>query len=585
MSDYLYSSIPKLKGTMSDAISAIYLTSPPCVQEFHGEWGSLAISSSHYSGFQPYETEQHLMVVIGGPVLYFRDNDFLVSDDSLEATQSIYQRWILDKSIQWDEDLSGPFNILLIDKTKKHLRVITDLMAFIPVYGLQKAESLYLGTHIDALATVADEKNNFDSVSLADFVLNGAITYPYTAYQDIRQLAPSSETTFTDFAEVPIIKNYWQPTEVNPYSDIQTAAEDVRAGLKGYIERVTSKMDKVAQFISGGEDSRALSGMLPNRLQRDAYVFLDQMNREGRIAEKVAAKYDATFTPGLRSNIHYLEILPEASKLVGTGHQYHHAHSLGFDKQYKLADYTAVFGGVLSDCFLKSAIALKHLNTGRYPFLPETFRKEVSQKEQIDHSSIKNEIADKVLARRATRFEDIKKLRPVTAYEWFLFYPASMEPVMPNLYTTRRLFASYEPFTCKESVKIWAVVPTEWKLNRRLFNRAVKPYLEPTKWLLHADGRLPYFSWKKNIPVQLPIWFYRQVAKRTGLIKGNQGPWGDWSQTLKSPEWKKAVEDYSGSSKNIDFLVDTKQIRDILMSDILNIDQRINLLQVASHKA
>ena len=585
MSDYLYSSIPQLKGSLSDSISAIYLKSPPHMQEFHGEWGSLAVSQSHYSGFQPYETEQHLMIVIGSPVLYFRNNDFLTSDDSSEATQSIYQRWVVDNSIEWDEDLSGPFTVLLINKIKQSLKVITDLMGFIPVYGCQKAENLYLGTHIDALATVAGEENNFDSVSLADFVLNDAITYPYTAYNIIWQLAPGSQTTFIKSLVNPEVTPYWQPTETNPYSDIQTAAEVLRAGLEGYIDRVTSKMDKIAQFISAGEDSRALSGMLPNRLQQDAYVFLDYMNREGRIAKKVATKYKTTFTAGFRSKTHYLEILPEASKLVGTGHQYHHAHSLGFDKQYKLADYSAVFGGYLSDSLLKASYASKHLKTGRYPFIPETFKKQASQTKRIKHSAIKDSVLTEIFNRRMTRFKNLEQLRPTTANEWFVLYPATMRATIPNIYTTRRLFCSYEPFMCKESVKVSAAVPTQWKMNRRLFNRALKPYLEPTKWLLHADGRLPYFSWKTNIPVQFPTWFYRQVAKRTGLIKGNQGSWGDWLQMLKSPEWKKTTEAYSGSSQDMDFLVDDKDVLNLLMSDELTIDSRINLLQTTFHKA
>src|SRR5690606_4300889 len=109
---------------------------------FHGRWGSLAITQSHYRGFRPYENEHYLMVVIGGPVLYFRDNDFLVAEDSHEATEAIYKRWVLDGKIQWDEDLSGPFTILLIDKTRRSATVVTDLMAFIPVYSCQKPGEL-----------------------------------------------------------------------------------------------------------------------------------------------------------------------------------------------------------------------------------------------------------------------------------------------------------------------------------------------------------------------------------------------------------------------------------------------------------
>src|SRR5690554_2672165 len=100
-------------------------------------------------------------------------------------------------------------------------------------------------------------------------------------------------------------------------------------------------MTKVAQFISAGEDSRSLSGLLPERLNRDAFVFLDSMNREGRIAEKVAHAYGAKFHMGKRHPLHYIHIMDEASALVGSGHEYMHCHSLRFDKEFNLDAYPA----------------------------------------------------------------------------------------------------------------------------------------------------------------------------------------------------------------------------------------------------
>src|SRR5690625_2743443 len=100
MNDYIFASVQQPAGVLTDALNDIYTRTPPVAHEFHGVWGSLAVAQGHYRGFQPYENERHLMVVIGGPVLYFRDNDFLVADDSNEATESIYHRWITEDRIQ-----------------------------------------------------------------------------------------------------------------------------------------------------------------------------------------------------------------------------------------------------------------------------------------------------------------------------------------------------------------------------------------------------------------------------------------------------------------------------------------------------
>lgn len=581
MSDYLYSSSPQKEGELSNSITSIYLNSPPLVKEYHGDWGALAVSYSHYSGFQPFETEEHLMVVIGGPVFYFRDNDFLVQKDSSEATESIYHRWVIDDKMIWDEDLSGPFTIFLLNKKDKIVKVVTDLMSFIPIYVHKNSKELYLGTHIDALAKISNQSGNFDSVSLADFVINDVITYPYTAYKNISQISPSSETSFIEGNEV--VKSYWLPQEINSFSNLNEASESLRCGLKSYVDRVTNKMEKVAQFISGGEDSRALSGLLDSNLERDAYVFLDKMNREGKIAEKVADKYEINFNVGYRKDTHYLDILPEASRLVGTGHQYHHAHSLGFDKTYKLAEYSAVFGGYLSDSLLKSAYALNYKKTNRYPFLPDLFKKGESRTKALENKLFDEYVLNKVSERRVAHFNKIKYLRPVSAHEWFVLYPATMRTAIPNLYTTRRLFKSYEPFMCKESVKISAEVPTSWKLNRRLFNKSMKPYLEKTKWTLHADGRLPYFTWWVNSPIQFPIWFYRHLAKRVGLIKGNQGPWGSWLQISQGAEWKKNISTYSKSFNGYNIFLNENEndMIEILSSQYINIPQKVNIFQLA----
>lgn len=578
MSDYIYSSIPQPKSFLENQIKRIYKESAPQVFEYHGDWGSLAVSKQHYHGFRVLENENHLFIVIGGPVLCFQKNDFLVEPDSNTGTNAIYQRWLVDKEIRWDEDLSGPFTLLLIDKQVKSLTVITDLMAFIPVYYKQKAEGLFLGTHIDALARVAGEADNLDQVSLADFVLNNVVTFPYTTYENVYQLDPGSIIKFEGQGRSE--KSYWLPTERNPYKNLEGASLSLREGIIGYINQITSSMTEVAQFISAGEDSRSLSGMLPQHLKRDAYIFLDHMNREGRIAKEVAEIYGTKFTVGYRGQNHYLDILPEASILVGMGHQYTHAHSIGFDKQYNLSRYPAVFGGYLSDSLLKAAYTRKTSVQGRFPFVPEIFIKGENRTKAIKKDYINSEVLTELNERRKKRFENVQKIRPDSAHEWFVLWPATMRATIPNVYTTRRLFRSYEPFMCKEAVKISAAVPTQWKLNRKLFNQAMKPYLKPSKWLLHADGRLPYFSWWVNMPIQFPIWFYRHVAKRIGLIKGNQGPWGDWRNVLRGESWRRMVEEYSVNAERLGFLEDDANLQSLLLTERMTIEQKINLIQI-----
>lgn len=580
MSDYLFSSLIKEKGYLSSCIKSIYSEAAPSCFEYHGKWGSLATSKGHYRGFLPYENEIHICVVIGAPVLYFRNNDFLTQPDSSTATQAIYERWVLQRAMNWVHDLSGPFTVLLINKKTALVTVVTDLMAFIPVYSCLREDTTYLGTHVDALAQLAGENEQYDEVSLADFILMDRVTFPYTVYAALRQEVPGSEIAF-DTGSRKEIHTYWVPTEENPYATIDEAAKSLRQGIEKYVDTVTENMPRLAQFISAGEDSRALSGLLPHEKPRDAYIFLDRMNREGEIAKRVADVYGAKFFVGYREPLHYLDILPEAAQLVGSGHQYSHAHSLGFNKHFGLANYPAVFGGYLSDSLLKGQYVPKLKGTGRFPFLPqiEISKSPLEKKNKLE-VFLQEEVLEKIKKRTNEHFYWLKELRPNSCNEWVFLYPGSMRAGVPNFYSTRRLFKSYEPFLSHEVVRVAAAAPIKWKLNRQLFHRAMRPYLKKSQWILHADGRLPYYPYWVNMPLQTSVWFSRQIKKRLGFQKGNQGPWGDWATVFGSERWQQQLSEL-GDIAGIDALFrdDISYTETNFLSAATN-GQKVNLSQV-----
>jgi hypothetical protein len=98
------------------------------------------------------------------------------------------------------------------------------------------------------------------------------------------------------------------------------------------------------------------------------------MNREGRLALRVAEAYGEACTVSYRAGSHYLDIMPEASTLVGLGHQYTHAHSLGFDRDHHLKGYQAVFGGYFSDTLLKAGQVKLFKGLALLPFMPQVRR-------------------------------------------------------------------------------------------------------------------------------------------------------------------------------------------------------------------
>ena len=308
------------------------------------------------------------------------------------------------------------------------------------------------------------------------------------------------------------------------------------------------------------------------------------MNREGKFAQKAAKAYGADLYIGTRTKTHYIEIMPFCSNLVGSGSQYHHAHSYGFHKSFNLNKYSAVFGGLYSDALLKGARIRKTKLSNKLPLVGEIINKSFTLRNVNDNNRLfTDEVIKELTIRRNNHYNYIRQFRTESTEEWFELWPSSMNKIIPNLHANRRLFKSYEPFLSNGVVKISASVPQSWKLNRRLFHLAIQPLLKPTKWMFHSDGRLPYFSWRVNSFIQFFYKLYKKFGTKLGIIKGNQGPWGEWKVVVNSREWKESIKKYGDSFNEISNVFEKKDIMEILTDNNVNYFERVNLMQVLYH--
>lgn len=580
MSDFVYSSLPQPLGKLAADIKSIQRNKPVEISEYHGDWGSLAFIQNHYSGFQSVETQSHIVVIVGGPILFFPQSRN-ISDSRIAGTLSVYERW-KGGNIVWDKDLSGPFVVLIIDKLTKEVICVTDLMMFIPVYQSEDRKNLVLGTHVDCIAKAFHVEHDYDNISITDFILNDVVTYPYTIYRSIRQCQPATVHHYKVHDGFVCNENspYWFPFEEVSYGHIDEAASALRQALSTYIDKATDQIDEMGQFISGGEDSRAVTGLLPRYKKRHAFIFLESLSKEGEVAEKIAKIYGAFFNIEFRTKTYYLDILSEAVDLVGGGNQYLHGHSIGLVQKCGLKNFPAVFGGYLSDSLIKGNYSRKVWFHKKVPFFPEFFIRAGKEFAQESESAIfPADILDAVNQRRKEQMQRVEKIRPVTYNEWFVLWPATMRSGIPNFSSTRRLFRSYEPFMCSDVVKISAAVPITWKLNRRLFHKAMKPVLKPSWWVIHNfDGRFPYFSWWFNIPVQFSIWILRQIKKRMGMK--SPPPWADWSSLAQSQKWKEMVQAYSEEYKKYMPHFRTKEGVCPFHNDEMDMIKKMNFMQV-----
>jgi len=582
MSDFIYSTSRQQPGRLQAILRDIHSQSKHALREYHGSWGSLALRRNHYPGYVEVETETHILVVVGGPLLAHEDKK-----NSPNNTEDCHSRSILSlatgaSALDWDNILDGPFCLLLISKENGQFKVVTDLMSFIPVYEASSTAGTILGTHVDGVAR-ASGMTKIDPICVGDFILNDVVTYPHTIYEGIHQMAPATEFNFNSKGHQKH-HEYWNPGKTLAFSNIEEASQYLASGVQSYIDGVTANLNEVALFISGGEDSRSVLGMLPHVCKKHGYLFLDQMNREGRIAAKTAKSYGASLSIELRSKSHYLDCLETSSELVGSGAKSWHVHTNNLKSSNELSNYSAVFGGFYSDTLLKGHHVIKETKFSVFPFYYQRPSKSNDSWLHRDFNTLLPEVKSELLKRKRQRWKLLAGMTSeCVANEFIHLWPASMAADIPNFWGNRRLFCSHEPYMCNACVKVSASVPLKWKLNRRLFQKAMKSVFKSSQFLSHGNGILPYFPWYVNSLVRSIHVTRQKVCLVLGSSQNvNDGPWTFWGHLSKNTKWDELVNDYA-STNNHFISIFGKTAYELVNGSSLNVWKKINVIQIGYH--
>ncbi len=541
MCDFIYTNKKKSSSKLKECFNRVYEEEVE-LSVFSSENCTLAFSENIYNGFKSYKVDNYICVVIGGPVLKFRTNTFISKKESNEGTKSIYDRWIKDDNMKWDEDLDGPFVILLFDTLAGSLKVITDMLSFIPVYQNISDTHTVVGTHINIIDFLYP--GSVDQVSVADFVMNNVVTFPYTIIEEVVQVYPASEHNWSlKGRDIKYnYQNYWLPIEVSSADkdNISALAKRLQNGLKNYIDRVLEAKPKVGILMSGGEDSRSVVSMMPKNYPKDGFIYSETENNEVSIARKVAELNNVNFKVGFLNKNHFARTMESCSNLIGVGADCANVHSFGFHNKLNFDKYDAVFGGFLADTFLKSlwAAKLRPKNKTRIFGINDSLLK-VKNYVDCKNSEINRAFIEKVNKRRRMHWNVISKFRPTTTQEWMGIWPISMQRDVPNIYGNRRIFRNYEPFTSSEVIKIGSIASPDIKMNKVLFHKAVKPFFKKTKWIAHDSGYFPYFSHKMNKIVFIPI---LKIVFR--VTRSNGQTLASWPEVFKREDVKSKEKKY-----------------------------------------
>lgn len=533
---------------------------------FFGNWGTLVTIGRAYPGFCPVETDKYIVVVLGGPL---PRKDFTVATGEIEddGTRWIIDHWKVKKDLIWDEDLVGHFLLVCIDKEKKSIELVTDINTFVPAYEFKLQNqrlkyNLALGSHADALALATGQEKNIDPISIADFLTFNTVTFPYTMYSNIRKLLPGSIINYNSSGQK-FVNQYWVPQEKPCTINFYQAAKELREIIKSNIERICAGQKRVGILMSGGEDSRTVATLIPTSLSTQAVTFVDSINREAKIAEKVCKKIGIQWKPVIRTLTHYLDNAKSSLSFSESHNFFLHAHANGLVKF--LPSDTRILGALAADTLFKGyriqglkkmGIILK-INSEKWQFI-----------NQGSINYISSDLRNCVQERRIQRNKELKLIRPDSWAEWHSLYPATMNTDFTNLIINRRIFYSYEPFCDARVFKLSSKIPQAWKINRKLFHEAMKPIFKKTWFIPHGNGFFPYFGIKVNAPLLVYRAIKTKISTRlcqTGILSQpkNEGPWPIWDDVVASLDFKKLYTELTEK-------IDTSLRKFVIMDKSLN---------------
>lgn len=576
MSDFLFSSRKLEYENIKNIVDSIYQNKQMTLFDFSGFWGSLFVKEGFYPGYHPFQNEEWIAFVIGAPMLRFDKNSLITG-----YTEKILTRW-LERNMDWEVDVDGPFVFGVINKMTSHFTLITDVGLYIPVYH-HKGLDVVFGTHVDMVAYATESLNEIDGTSMIDFYLNGCVTFPYTIYSSITQCDPASVYDVNPLSKEVVSRMYWTFGYQEMTKNINDLAITTRNRLKEYLDHMTQQMDQVALFLSGGEDSRYILSELDPMLNVDAITFLDQMNKEGRIARRIARIFGAKFHLIQRDPYHYLKIMKESSMLVGSGVEFKHCHTYGFSNQLDLSAYPVVLGGYQADTMLKGYWLSSKRYIDKKQVSGVDLNGQFTQQYPFDLKILSDMSLQELHHRKMQYLQWNKEYTQDFVLDSFFLWPRTMGAGMVNFYCNRRLFASIEVFMSHQVLKSVYSMASDQRDGRKFYHSMAKPVFYKTRFLKNANGTWPYLY----LPFEKGWIFLEKVRRKLKrmIIKSSpfEGSWCDWSRIFESNEWKQLI-DHVCDSIDPQFELFNDSLENILRSRDVSPYVKLNMIQSLVHK-
>lgn len=438
--------------------------------------------------------------------------------------------------------LNGGFAGLLIGSS--WACVITDPMASVQLYLATDAdgEPRAVGSHPDLVARCVSDVDHFDPISVCDFMNAGTPCCPHTMHRDVKEIVGGAAVIISGLdgprrhlREI----RYWQPpSEMDERVTLRDAAMEFAETWKKAVLRRCDHAP-IGSQLSGGLDSRMVLAVIPEAMDCTTLTLCDEMNRETRIAKRVAEAYHRKWMPLQRDPEYVAQTARQSTQFTGCEGEWHHAHTLGFARQLGELGFKSVFTGLYMDNNFKGYYVKDYVQVQRAGgLLPPTYRKRTldyaSQIHRFCHTHLQPQIVEDCRGRRQEFVRGHFAMNRQSAWEWLDGYPVTQASDNTGWIVERRVLPMRLPVMDRALVDLAFRIPIRLKAGGAMYQLATRFVLGPGRTIPNANDGVRPGSGHLSRVAQRSLRKLenngRQLLQRLGVQLGVPHSWHDYQR-------------------------------------------------------
>jgi asparagine synthetase B (glutamine-hydrolysing) len=486
----------------------------------------------------PYCADPSLMVAVAGrPVFEANEWELARANPSAGglASKIIHGR-LQALGLTALEQINGNAVIVACDFRAQVVHLVTDPCGAFPAFAVDTAEGRVYCSHPDVLADAANEQHRIDEASLAEFVLAGTVTPPFSYYERIRGAEPGTIFSFDlrDGRREPLTRRYF---DLIYRGDVRAREDDLANELADSVRRAVQRrtsaaLGRTAVALSGGLDSRVVLACSADKEQTFAFCCYDETNRELKTAEAVARSLSARFIPMRRDPDYYADYAEQGVRISGGMGNFANNHFLGVIPRLKQEGMSNLLTGCYCDYLFKGLPLNRrtHWLTRREALAP--FRDEF----YFDHVPASSTLAARASERWQARIpEELRRQQTPSAIfqvEARRTFPLSYEGDNQQRLVPQRIAGWCPPLIDRDVLDVYCRLPYNFKLNRSVFRKAAVALAADVRAIPDAntgaalDARAGW-EWVRSQQLRAQR-TWRRVRRSTAT----DGSWPNWQEYL-----------------------------------------------------